>query len=219
MKPPVKAFLFDLDGTLLDTMAGLAESVNYALRTRGERTWSVDEVRSFVGNGARLLVARAAAGGESRPDFDDLLSDFRSHYAQHAAEGARPYDGIQKLISALKANGAALGVVTNKDEDVARSLVSRFFPESFSFVAGGNAGRPPKPDPASPLAALKALGAKASETLYIGDSEVDAATASAAGLPFVLCSWGFRPREALEPLGKVVDSPEALLSWCSTAIQ
>ena len=204
--------LFDLDGTLLDTLPGLAASTNAALRAHGEPERTIDEVRAFVGNGVRRLVARAAAGGESRPDYESLLADFRAHYRARAAEGTVPYPGVPELVAALRARGVRLGVVTNKDEDVARSLVGRFFPGAFSAVAGGNAGRPPKPDPSMPAAALAALGASAADALYVGDSEVDADTAKRAGLAFRLCSWGFRPREALEALGPVLDAPGELLA-------
>ena len=206
------AVLFDLDGTLLDTLPGITCSLNAALRAHGEPERTPDEVRSFVGNGVRLLIARAAAGGASRPDFAPLLADFRAHYSAHAAEGSAPYPGIPELVSALRARGLKLGVVTNKDEDAARALVDRFFPGAFDRICGGNAGRPAKPDPASPLAALAALGVAPAEALYVGDSGVDAATARGAGIPLLLCSWGFRPRAELEAFGEpIADTPADIL--------
>ena len=210
-----KAVLFDLDGTLLDTLPGLAASVNATLRAHGEPERTLDEVRLFVGNGVRKLIARAAAGGEARPDYEAILADYRTHYAAHAAEGSAPYPGIPELLAALRARGVKLGVVTNKDEDVSRALMERFFPGVFSVVRGGNAGRPPKPDPATPRAALEALGVRPEEALYVGDTAVDAATARGAGIPLRLCSWGFRPRGELEPLGPVVDTPAEILDDCA----
>ena len=208
-----KAVLFDLDGTLLDTLPGLAASVNAVLRKHGEPERTLDEVRSFVGNGVRKLVARAAAGGEERPDFEELLADYRVHYAAHAAEGSTPYPGIPELVAALRARGVKLGVVTNKDEDVSRALVEKFFPGAFAVVRGGNAGRAPKPDPATPRAALEALGVAPGEALYVGDTDVDAATARGAGIPLRLCSWGFRTRGELEKLdAPIVDAPAQLLA-------
>ena len=210
--------LFDLDGTLLDTLPGLAASTNAALRAHGEPARTIDEVRAFVGNGVRRLIARAAEGGEGRPDYEALLGDFRAHYRAHADEGTAPYPGVPELVAELRSRGVRLGVVTNKDEDVARSLVGRFFPGAFSVVVGGNAGRPPKPDPAMPAAALAALGASAAEALYVGDSEVDAATARRAGIPLRLCSWGFRPRGVLEPLGIVLDTPGEILAAVAAGV-
>ena len=207
-----KAVLFDLDGTLLDTLPGLAASVNAVMRKHGEPERTLDEVRAFVGNGVRKLVARAAAGGEERPDYEELLADYRAHYAAHAAEGSAPYPGIPDLVAGLRRRGVKLAVVTNKDEDVSRALIEKFFPGAFAAVCGGNAGRPTKPDPATPRAALEALGVAPEDALYVGDTAVDADTARGAGIPLRLCSWGFRPRGDLEKLGPVIDSPSELLA-------
>ena len=208
-----KAVLFDLDGTLLDTLPGLAASVNAVLRAHGEPERSLEEVRAFVGNGVRKLVARAAKGGEDRPDYTELLAEYRAHYLAHASEGSAPYPGIPELLAALRARGVKLGVVTNKDEDAARALMERFFPGAFDVVLGGNAGRAPKPDPATPRAALEALGVSPAEALYVGDTDVDAATARGAGMDLRLCSWGFRARGDLEKLdAMIVDTPSQLLA-------
>ena len=208
-----KAVLFDLDGTLLDTLPGLAASVNAVMRKHGEPERTLDEVRTFVGNGVRKLVARAAAGGEERPDYEELLADYRAHYAAHAAEGSAPYPGIPELVAELRRRDVKLAVVTNKDEDVSRALIEKFFPGAFAVVRGGNAGRPPKPDPAAPRSALEALGVAPAEALYVGDTDVDAATARGAGIPLRLCSWGFRARGELEKLdAAIVDAPAQLLA-------
>ena len=206
-----RAVLFDLDGTLLDTLPGLATSVNAVMRAHGLPERTPDEVRLFVGNGVRKLIARSAEGGESRPDYETLLAEYRAHYAEHAAEGSAPYPGIPELVAALRKRGVKLAVVTNKDEDVSRTLIEKFFPGAFDAVCGGNAGRPTKPDPATPRAALAALGVAPEDALYVGDTAVDAATARGAGIPLRLCSWGFRPRGELEPLGPVIDSPSQIL--------
>ena len=208
-----KAVLFDLDGTLLDTLPGLAASVNAVLRAHGEPERSLEEVRAFVGNGVRKLVARAAKGGEDRPDYTELLAEYRAHYLAHASEGSAPYPGIPELLAALRARGVKLGVVTNKDEDAARALMERFFPGAFDVVLGGNAGRAPKPDSATPRAALESLGVSPAEALYVGDTDVDAATARGAGMDLRLCSWGFRARGDLEKLdAMIVDTPSQLLA-------
>ena len=208
-----KAVLFDLDGTLLDTLPGLAASVNAVLRAHGEPERSLEEVRAFVGNGVRKLVARAAKGGEDRPDYTELLAEYRAHYLAHASEGSVPYPGIPELLAALRARGVKLGVVTNKDEDAARALMERFFPGAFDVVLGGNAGRAPKPDSATPRAALESLGVSPAEALYVGDTDVDAATARGAGMDLRLCSWGFRARGDLEKLdAMIVDTPSQLLA-------
>lgn len=210
--PNIGAVLFDLDGTLLDTLPGLVNSVNAALRMHGLPERTTDEIRSFVGNGVHRLIALSAPGGDARADFDSIVSDFRSHYAAHAAEGSLPYPGIAGLLGSLRARGIALGVVTNKDQNHASSLIGRFFPGMFGVVSGGNAGNPPKPSPASSFAALRALGAETSGSVFVGDSEVDAATAAAAGMPALLCSWGFRPRDVLARIGRVVDEPGEILA-------
>ena len=207
-----RAVLFDLDGTLLDTLPGLAASVNAVMRAHGLPERTPDEVRLFVGNGVRKLIARSAEGGESRPDYETLLAEYRAHYAAHAAEGSAPYPGIPELVAALRKRGVKLAVVTNKDEDVSRTLIEKFFPGAFDAVCGGNAGRPTKPDPATPRAALAALGVAPEDALYVGDTAVDAATAHGAGIPLRLCSWGFRPRGELEPLGPVINSPSEILA-------
>ena len=208
-----KALIFDLDGTLLDTLPGLAASVNAVLREHGEPERTEGEIRAFVGNGVRRLIARAAKGGEERPDYETLLAEYRAHYLAHAADGSAPYHGIPELLAALRARGVKLGVVTNKDEDAARKLMEKFFPGAFDVVCGGNAGRAPKPDPATPRAALEALGVAPKDALYVGDTDVDAATARGAGMDLRLCSWGFRAREDLEKLGApIVDTPGELLA-------
>lgn len=206
------AALFDLDGTLLNTLPGLAASLNHALRLHGEPERTLDEVCAFVGNGVRRLVARAANGGESRPDFDAIVADFRMHYAAHAEEGSSPYPGIPELLDGLRSRGVRLAVVTNKDESFACALIERFFPGAFDAVIGATPGRPAKPDPAAPMAALAALHIAPREALYVGDSGVDAATAANAGIPSLLCSWGFRPRAELLAFGPVVDSPAQILA-------
>lgn len=206
-----KAVLFDLDGTLLDTLSGLAAAVNHVLREHGEPERTRDEVRNFVGNGPRRLIMRAFAGGESRPDLDDLVEEFGVWYRDHAVEGTAPYPGIPALLRDLRAARLRLAVVTNKEEGASRLLVERFFPGAFDAIAGGGGDRPIKPDPAAARRALDALALAPGDVLYVGDSGVDAALARAAGMDFRLCSWGFRPREELERLGMVVDSPAEIL--------
>ncbi len=207
----IRAALFDLDGTLLDTLDGLTDAVNHILRAHGAPERMRNEVRSFLGNGQRRLLSCALPGGESFPGFEAIVAEYCDWYERHAAEGASPYPGVSEVLSALRARGVALGVVTNKDEGAARALIEHFFPGVFGIVAGGGEGRAPKPDPMVPRLAMNALGAKPDETLYVGDSDVDAATARAAGLPFLLCSWGFRPRGLLVTLGHVVDHAEEIL--------
>ena len=215
----IRAVLFDLDGTLLDTLDGLTSGVNHAMRDRGVSERTRDEVRQFAGNGVRKLIARALPGGEDNPDYETALAAFRASYAAHAIEGSTPYPGIPELLADLRARGIALGVVTNKDANVSRALLDHFFPGAFAFVAGGSEGRPPKPDPAGALDALRAMGAEPGEALFIGDSDVDADTARQAGLPAILCSWGFRPRESLEPLAPVVDRPEQILGCSQVSLR
>jgi len=195
---PYNTFIFDLDGTLLDTLQDLANSVNYALAQHGMPTHSVDDIRRFVGNGVRVLMERAVPNGAANPSFDATFATFRQHYMQHSLDTTRPYDGIPELIRELKARGCQMAVVSNKMMAATQELVRHFFPEIPVAIGEHEAeGIKKKPAPDTVYAALDALGIPSPSAVYVGDSDVDLATAQNSGLPCISVLWGFRDRDFL----------------------
>ena len=192
-------YIFDLDGTLLDTLGDLAASVNYALRTHGMPEHSIDDVRRFVGNGVRLLMERAIPDGEKNPDFEATFATFRQYYMQHSLDTTRPYEGIPETLAELKARGCHLAVVSNKMMAATQELIRHFFPDTISVAIGENeaAGIRKKPAPDTVFAALQQLGVGKENAVYVGDSDVDIQTAANSGLPCISVLWGFRDRDFL----------------------
>ena len=199
MGKTIKCAVFDLDGTLLDTLEDLKEAVNFALRKRGRPTITLEETRKFVGNGVAKLVARALREGEKDPDFSGILADMRRYYAAHIAVRTRPYPGIPEALKKLRERGFKVAIVSNKPEAAVRRLARRFFPGLVDVALGDKPGRARKPEPDGVLEAVRLLGAKPSEALYIGDSEVDMRTARNTGLPVAAVKWGFREKKDVEP--------------------
>ncbi len=208
-------YIFDLDGTLLDTLQDLAGSVNYALREHGMKEHSLDEIRSFVGNGVRLLMERAVPDGAANPQFESAFAAFRQHYMQHSLDTTRPYAGIAEVLRELKSRGCRLAVVSNKMMAATQELVAHFFPE-IEVAIGENeaAGIRKKPAPDTVFEALRQLGGNKENAVYVGDSDVDLATARNSGLPCISVLWGFRDRELLKANGATtfVAAPRDLLS-------
>lgn len=206
--------VFDLDGTLLDTLEDLHLSTNAALAAHGMPARTRDEVRRFVGNGIALLIHRAVPAGTPLATEEAVLEDFRRHYAEHCDDHTTPYPGIEALLAHLRAAGTRLAVVSNKADFAVQELVARQFPGTFGAVIGENeaAGVRKKPAPDMVRVALERLGAGPEELVYIGDSEVDVQTAASCACPAVICSWGFRDRAALVSAGArvIVDTPAQL---------
>lgn len=206
-----KTYIFDLDGTLLNTLNDLYCSVNYALRTHGLPERSIDEVRHFVGNGVRLLMIRAVPGGDCHPLFSACLATFQQHYLQHSLDTTQPYGGIGQMLSALKKRGCRLAVVSNKFYAATTELCRHFFPDTIDVAIGENeaAGIQKKPAPDTVIEALRQLNSDGSSAVYVGDSDVDIATARNAGLPCISVLWGFRDRQFLADHGATtfVSSP------------
>ena len=192
-------YIFDLDGTLLDTIGDLAASVNYALRTHGMPEHSLDDVRRFVGNGVRKLMERAVPDGADNPRFDETFATFRQYYMAHSLDTTRPYEGIPETLAALKARGCHLAVVSNKMMAATQELCHHFFPDTIEVAIGEDeaAGIRRKPAPDTVFAALKALGVGKEDAAYVGDSDVDILTACNAGIPCISVLWGFRDRDFL----------------------
>ena len=189
-------YIFDLDGTLLDTLQDLAASVNYALRQHHMPEHSIDDVRRFVGNGVRRLMERAIPEGAANPAFEAAFATFRKYYMEHSLDTTRPYDGIPELIHELKKRGCRMAVVSNKMMAATQELVHHFFPEIEVAIGEDEAaGIRKKPAPDTVFAAMKQLGE--GSAVYVGDSDVDLATARNSGLPCISVLWGFRDRDFL----------------------
>ena len=209
-----KAIVFDLDGTLLDTLADLAASTNYALRSCGMPEHSIDDVRRFVGNGVRMLMTRAVPDGESNPRFDEAFSVFRQHYMQHCLDTTCPYPGIMDALARLKAKGMMLAIVSHKMQAATEELRQHFFSQYIDVAIGESAAIRKKPAPDTVNEALRLLGISHDEAIYVGDSDVDIDTARAAMMPCASVLWGFRDRQFLLNHGatRLLSSPEELLS-------
>ena len=208
-------YIFDLDGTLLDTLADLAAAVNYALRQHGMPEHTIDDVRRFVGNGVRKLMERAIPDGEKNPDFEATFATFREYYMHHSLDTTRPYPGIIETLEALKAKGCRLAVVSNKMMAATQELCQHFFADTIEVAIGENeaAGIRKKPAPDTVFEALRQLGEEKDSAVYVGDSDVDLETANNSGLPCISVLWGFRDRDFLIQHGAktFISAPSELL--------
>lgn len=193
--------IFDLDGTLLNTLQDLADAVNYALRKEGMPERTIDEVRRFVGNGVRLLMIRAVPDGESNPLFEETFAQFKEYYEEHCNDNTKPYEGMIELLETLKSKGYSVAIVSNKIDSAVKELSALYFKGIVPVAIGEKEGVRRKPAPDTVREALKELGRTAEESVYVGDSDVDIETAKNAGMPCVSVLWGFRDREFLEEHG------------------
>jgi len=217
-------FIFDLDGTLLDTLGDLAASVNYALRSHGMPEHSLDDVRRFVGNGVRRLMERAIPEGAENPLFDEAFATFRQYYMAHSLDTTRPYDGIPETLAALRAKGCHIAVVSNKMMAATVELCQHFFPDTVEVAMGEHEaeGIRKKPAPDTIFAALDSLGIPRplrgedrGGVVYVGDSDVDIQTAANAGIPCISVLWGFRDKDFLIQHGATtfISAPSDLLNF------
>lgn len=213
-----KTVIFDLDGTLLDTLQDLHSSVNAALTAYGLPCRTIDEVRSFIGNGIAKLIKRAI-GVENHPDYEDVLTAFKAHYGAHCKDKTKPYGGILELLKALQTAGVKTAVVSNKADFAVKLLAEEYFGGLLLDAVGENegAGVRKKPAPDSLFAVMQKLNAEKSDTVYVGDSEVDIQTAENAGVPCISVTWGFKSREFLLANGAkiLVDTPNEILKYCN----
>ena len=211
-------FIFDLDGTLLDTLDDLAAATNHALRTHGMAEHTADKVRQFVGNGVRVLMERAVPGGADNPQFEATLATFRHYYMLHSLDHTHPYPGISETLRRLKSMGCRMAVVSNKFMTATQQLVAHFFPEIEVAIGEHEAeGIRRKPAPDTVVEALRRLGCSGESAVYVGDSDVDLATARSSGLPCISVLWGFRDRQFLQSCGAgcFASSPAELLSFAA----
>lgn len=204
--------IFDLDGTLLDTLEDLKNSVNYTLEKFNYPLRTLYEVRSFVGNGVKVLLTRSFPVNTTEKMIEEALIIFRKHYAEHMYDNTCLYPGVTNLLTQLVNSNYRLAIVSNKLDSAVKELNERFF-KDFISLSIGTSENAKKPNPFHVLETIKALGSTIEETVYIGDSEVDIETANNAGIPCIGVSWGFRGREFLEAhhADYVIDEPRELL--------
>ena len=208
-----KAIIFDLDGTLTDTLRDLYDSVNYALRKMGFPERTMDEVRNFVGNGIHRLIERAVPKDTSEEVLEMCFAHFREHYVVHCQDHTCLYPGIDTLLKELHERGIKLAIVSNKLQAGVDELYATYFQNTVNIAIGEQEGLRRKPSPDMIEFVLKKLGINKEEALYVGDSEVDIATANNAGLPCISVLWGFRHREELTKAGATsfISHPHELL--------
>lgn len=197
----INTIVFDLDGTLLNTLEDLKDSVNFALERQGFPLRNLSEIRSFVGNGIRLLMERAVPENIDAETFEICFKDFCDYYKIHMEDKTAPYDGINDMLTNIKKAGFKTAIVTNKADFAAQDLCKRMFGENIDFVVGSSDDRPNKPAPDGVFYALEKLDSKIENTVFVGDADTDILTAKNANLPSIGVLWGFRDREVIEEAG------------------
>lgn len=207
--------IFDLDGTLLDTLEDLMDSVNYAMEKYGFPLHTIEEIRSFVGNGAPKLIERSIPQGKENPSYDAVLAAFKEHYATHCEDKTNPYAGIMELLAKLKDKGYRMAVVSNKFDGAVKRLCEKYFGGYLEAAIGESADVKRKPAPDTVYRALRELSCDNSRAVYVGDSEVDIQTAKNASLPCISVTWGFRTVGQLKAAGAdeklMIGHPQELL--------
>ena len=211
-----ETIIFDLDGTLLNTLEDLADSTNAALVACGLPVRTIDEVRAFVGNGVVKLIERAV-GASHQDKMEKALAFFKEHYALHCADKTAPYEGVLSLLQTLKEQGVKTAVLSNKPDFAVKSLSQAYFGGLLQDAVGENeaAGIRKKPAPDALYAVMENLSANPKTTIYVGDSEVDIQTAQNAGIACLCVTWGFRDKEFLQEQGGkyFVDTPSEILQY------
>lgn len=204
--------IFDMDGTILDTLDDLTDSVNYALDCFGFSKHSREEICSFVGNGIRKLIERAVPNGTEIAFIDSVYKVFKEYYKEHCTDKTKPYPGILTLLKELRQAGCKTAVVSNKADFAVQELCKQYFDELFDVVVGDREGILRKPAPDSVYEVLKKLEIAKEDAVYIGDSDVDIETAYRAGMDGIVVEWGFRKREFLEEKGakQIISTPEEI---------
>jgi phosphoglycolate phosphatase len=214
----IELCVFDLDGTLVNSLEDLANSTNYALIKNGFKAWEVENYRYFVGDGVLMLIKRALAEKGTEEAEKTVYNDFNEYYDKHYVDCTRPYEGITELLKELREKRVKCAVLSNKPDSFVKIIMEELFPDfEFSWIQGKLEEFPKKPDPAALNFILDKLNAKKESTLYIGDSNVDVFTGKNAGLKTCGVLWGFRGREELEAAGAdhVVSEPKEILKLCN----
>lgn len=207
-----KAVLFDMDGTLLDTLEDLRDSTNHVLRLMGLPERSLEEMRAFVGNGAEMQLRRALGEHADEETVKRALSVYKPYYEAHCRIKTKPYAGVTELLEKLRERGVRTAVVSNKPDEAVKKLNGEYFGGRMDYALGPVEGRRCKPWPDMVETAMEALGAEKDSTVYVGDSEVDVQTGKNAGLDVIAVSWGFRDREQLIAAGaeRIAETAEEL---------
>lgn len=209
------AVIFDLDGTLLDTLEDLTDAVNHTMRKFNYPEHTLHEVRSFVGNGIKVLIERSLKDGPNTPGFDNILDEFRQYYTANCRIKTQPYPDIMELLEKLYESGYKLSIVSNKNQAAVTELNNIYFSKYISTAIGNSKNIRQKPAPDTTLKAMEEMDCTKEMCVYVGDSEVDIETARNSGLDCISVSWGFREKNLLEKLnpGAVIDSPKELLRY------
>lgn len=205
--------IFDLDGTLLDTLEDLTDSVNFVLALHGFPLRKIEEIRSFVGNGVARLIGLSIPDGINNPQFEKCLSDFRHHYSSNMQNKTGAYNGIMELLEQLSKENYKIAIVSNKFDKAVKELNQCYFQKYIKIAIGESENVSKKPAPDTVFKALEELGSIPGKAVYVGDSEVDVKTARNSGTVCVGVTWGFRSREVLESKGAdyIIDKPQELL--------
>ena len=210
-----KAVLFDMDGTLLDTLEDLCDSTNHALRQMGYPPRGIGEIRRFIGNGAEKQIRRAVPEGTSEEKIMETLAAFRAYYQDHCQIKTKVYDGLLDMLSEVKEKGVKMAVVSNKPDAAVKKLNKEYFGDRLDYAIGPSDGVRCKPYPDMAEEALKALGVEKKDAVFVGDSEVDVQTGLNAGLDVIAVSWGFRSRDVVIEAGasKIADDAGELAKF------
>ncbi len=210
----MQALIFDLDGTLVESLPGIAASLNRALSLHGLPQHGHAAVRRFIGDGAKMLVTRALAPGEAALHLDSVLKSFGEDYAISWQDGTVPYEGIPEMLAELKSRGIPLAVLSNKPHPFTVEIVGRLFPKNtFAAILGNREGMPHKPDPTGALELAETLATLPENCLLIGDSTMDLDTAKNAGMESIAVTWGYHDRERLAHADQIAESVEELASF------
>lgn len=209
-----KLVIFDMDGTILDTLEDLKNSVNYALEQSQMPLRTLEEVRNFVGNGIRKLIERAVPEDIEEPQIEKVFADFTAHYKVHCADTTKPYDGMQEVFDSLHRMGCKLAVVSNKADFAVQELCEIYFKNVFDIAVGAKEGVNKKPAPDAVYEVLHTLNVSKEDSIYIGDSDVDVQTAKNAQIDCIAVGWGFRSIPFLKEQGAevIVCKTEELIS-------
>lgn len=210
----ITTIVFDLDGTLLDTLEDLTDSVNYAIGKFGFPERTIDEIRSFVGNGIAKLIERVLPEGTANPHYGEILKAFREYYALHCKDKTKPYAGILELLDVLDGQGYRMAVVSNKFDAAVKELCALYFGKRLQAAVGESENVRKKPAPDAVYRVLEELSVSADQAVYVGDSDVDIATAANVPMTCISVTWGFRSRKQLLDAGaeekRIITAPMQL---------
>jgi phosphoglycolate phosphatase len=212
----VELCVFDLDGTLVNSLEDLANSTNFALKKYGFGTYPVEKYRYFVGDGVPMLIKRALGENDTPQAEEAMLAEFNAYYNEHYADHTRPYEGNIEMLRALRQRGIKCAVLSNKPDEFVKIIIKKILPEiDFEWVQGKAEGFPKKPDPTALNFIMQKLGVKKEDVLYIGDSNVDVKTGKNAGVRTCGVLWGFRERDELEKAGAdiIISKPQEIIKY------